>query len=57
MVDDSVNLSAIKSEVSRGLGGHPAFAVPTVFDAATTARLRGILDEVCESVSVRETGA
>ena len=28
-----------------------------MFDTATTALLRAVLDEVCESVSARETGA
>ncbi|MCA1396126.1 hypothetical protein [Bradyrhizobium sp. BRP56] len=28
-----------------------------MFDTATTALLRAVLDEVCESVSDRETGA
>jgi hypothetical protein len=28
-----------------------------VFDIATTARLRAVLDQVCESVSQREIGA
>ncbi|WP_426608496.1 hypothetical protein [Bradyrhizobium sp. McL0616] len=28
-----------------------------MFDAATTTLLRAVLDEVCENVSARETGA